>query len=191
MIYKSGDSNFKWAWLDLIGHDPVHPDLSVYKRITGDRNVFVYEEYEMPQYIISAKISNNLPRNMNDILNDDKVNDSEELYALFYSIFRVPGSTLKGGGGNVLRKVIDYCKMRNIHNHYTLSPVPYLKNNFQDIPIESDVIDFLNRKIDPVSKFHIDNGASVGFINYNADPSEIRQNESWCIMVNYCYNKHF
>lgn len=186
MIYKCGDLNFKWAWLDLLGYDPVHPTLTVDKRISGNRTIFVYVENEQPQYIISAKISKTLCRNMNDILSDNE-NESNDTYAMFYSIFRVPGSTVKGGGGLAMKGIIDYCKMRNINKYYTLSPIPFLRKTFEEKPKEKEIIEYLNKGIGPVSKFHLSNGAKVGYINFDADESETRQNESWGVMVNYCY----
>jgi hypothetical protein len=190
MIYKSGDNNFKWAWLDLIGNDPVHPQLPVYKRIIGDRSVFVFIDNEKPQFIISAKISNYLPKSMADILCDNKDVEGDELYATFYSIFRVAGSTMKGGGGAAIKELIDYCKMRNIENQYTLSPIPFLRRNYEEKPTNTEIKSFLIEKdIDPVARFHLGNGACVEHINNNADKSEIREAESWGIMVNYNYTK--
>jgi len=186
MIFKCGDINFKYAWLDYIVQDPVHPSIGAYTRITGTRTVFVYAENDEPQYIVSAKIGSDVSRSIDNILLDDI---SSKETATFYSIFRVPGSTLKGGGGDVLRLIIDYCKLHGIDNFYTLSPIPFLKNNFYEIPNEEYLIEYLETKKGPVERFHLDNSATIANINYNADVSELRMEESWGIMVNYKYEK--
>ena len=42
--------------------------------------------------------------------------------------------------------------------------------------------------LDPVTNFHIRNGAEFYQINWNADPSKKGLNQSFGIMANYLYN---
>ena len=188
MIYKCGDSNFKYAWLDYMVQDPVHPSIGVYRRITGSRTIFVYSEDSEPQFIISARMGSQPARNMREILMDE---NGTKTCATFYSIFRVPGKVSKKGmGGEVLRHVIDYCKLRGTEKFYTLSPIPFLKNEFEEHPKEKDLKQYLETATGPVEKFHLGNGAVIAHINTKADDSELRQDESWGTMVNYNYTKY-
>ena len=107
--------------------------------------------------------------------------------AIFYSIFRVPEHGEKGIGGDVLKNIIDYCKLRGTEEFYTLSPIPKLKNHFQNLPEKKELKEYLETRTGPVERFHLNNGASVHYINFDADSSEIRGNESWGTMVNYKY----
>lgn len=186
MIYKCGDANFKFAWLDYIVQDPVHPTIDVYKRITGSRSVFVYAENNEPQYIVSAKIGSEIARSVKEILTDD--GDAVKEAATFYSIFRVPGSSNKGEGGRILKLIIDYCKLHGVNSFSTLSPIPYLKTKFDCVPEESKLREHLELRLGPVERFHLNNGATIGNINYDADDSALRIEESWGTMVNYKYS---
>lgn len=190
MIYKCGDPNFKYAWLDYLVQDPVQPNVSIQERITGTRTVFVWIEENEPQFLISAKLGSDIPRSMKDILSDDVDPDHKKEFATFYSIFRIPGSAMKGGGGKVIKEVIDYCKLRGTGKFHTLSPIPFLKNAFDAEPSASELASYLETKTGPVEKFHINNGATIAHVNYSADESELRMEESWGIMVNYSYNPH-
>lgn len=188
MIYKYGEPDFKYAWLDLISHDPVHPSISVEKRITGSRTVFVYVEEDVPQFLVCARIGKYLPHTLSEVLSDDMVDvNTRNLYAVFYSIFRLPNSTMKGGGAIAIKEIIEYCKAKKVNRFYTLSPIPFLSNYFSTIPNEQDIRIYLESKTGPVEKFHLGNGATVSTINYLADVNTIRMEESWGIMVNYNY----
>ena len=67
----------------------MHPTISLQKRITGNRTIFVYTDDEgTPQFIICARIGNKLPHNMMEVLNDDDYKSRYDVnYAVFYSIF--------------------------------------------------------------------------------------------------------
>lgn len=185
MIYKCGDPNFKYAWLDYIAQDPVHPTITPYDRIIRDRTVFVYAEGADPQFIVSAKMGESVARSMKEVMSDD-VSGSKRT-ATFYSIFRVPGQGLKGRGGKVLRSIVDYCKLRGTEEFFTLSPIPFLKNEFVNLPKKAELVKYLEKKIGPVERFHLGNGAVVAHVNFDADESDIRQEESWGTMINYQY----
>lgn len=188
MIYKYGDKSFKYAWLDFISNDPIHPTISVETRISGSRTIFVYVEDNQPQFLVCARIGKYLPHTILEVLSDDIVDEhTKNLYAVFYSIFRLPNATMKGGGAIAIKEIIEYCKVKKVNRFYTLSPIPYLKNHFGVAPNEQDVRSYLESKIGPVEKFHLGNGATISTINYYADNSDIRIAESWGIMVNYNY----
>jgi malonyl-CoA decarboxylase len=164
----------------------VHPSITPYQRIIGSRTIFVYAEKDEPQFIVSAKYGAEPSKSVEDIMCCDTnfVKDC----ATFYSIFRVPGQGNKGMGGQVLKNIIDYCKLRGTDCFYTLSPIPYLKETFQAVPKEKELREYLLTKTGPVEKFHLGNGATIENINFKADSSELRMNESFWVMVNYKYN---
>ena len=87
-----------------------------------------------------------------------------------------------------IKEVIEYCKRDNIKRFYTLSPVPYLSEQFKVMPKENEIRLYLESKKGPVEKFHLNNGATISTINYFADNSQKRIDESWGIMVNYNYS---
>ena len=187
MIYKCGDPNFKYAWLDYISQDPVHPSITPYQRIIGSRTVFVSSaDGSEPQFIVSAKFSKNATRTIEEVLCCDDVIEKD--CVIFYSIFRVPGQGEKGMGGKVFRNIIDYCKLRGTDCFYTLSPIPFLKHNFEVLPKEKELRTYLETKTGPVEKFHLGNGATIENINFKADESELRMSESWGTMINYKYH---
>lgn len=186
MILKCGDTNFKYAWLDYISQDPVHPSLNVYKRIIGSRTIFVFTKESNPEFIVSARLGSNIARSMREILLDDPEHSNK--IVTFYSIFRVPEHGQKGTGGDVLKHIIDYCKLRGTEKFYTLSPIPFLKNEFKKVPAKKKLNEYLVSMTGPVERFHLKNGATVANINIKADDSDIRESESWGTMVNYDYN---
>lgn len=191
MILQYGKPGFEERWLDFIKEDPVHPAVSVQKRITGNRTVFVYAKEGEPQFMICARIGNRIPHNMADVLNDDGYNSKYDVtYAIFYSIFRVPGAVLKGAGATAIKELIAYGRSMGIGNFYTLSPAPFLRSHFSSKPDEPAVRQYLETWQGPVARFHLSNGARIHSINFDADFSEQRLNESWGIMVNYDYNNN-
>lgn len=188
MIYKYGDFGFKIAWLDFIQNDPIHPTIPIEKRISGSRTVFVFVEDEIPQFLVCARIGKYLPHTISEVLSNEIVDENEaNLYAVFYSIFRLTTATKKGGGALAIKGIIDDCKQKKIIRFYTLSPTPMLKQHFTSMPNEQEVMSYLESKTGPVEKFHLGNCATVSTINYLADTSITRMNESWGIMVNYNY----
>jgi len=187
MILKCGDSNFKYGWLDLIAQDPVHPGINVYNRIINDRTVFVYAIDNEAHFIISAQLTSKISKTMDEIMKSECDTSIIPTIAIFYSIFRIPGKGIKGTGGQVLKDLIDYCKLRGIKEFYTLSPIPFLTKNIKELPDNKTLYKYLESRTGPVENFHLKNEAQIKNINYNADSSEIRMNESWGIMINYNY----
>jgi hypothetical protein len=190
MILQYGQDGFEENWLEFVKYDPVHATISVQKRITGNRTIFVYaDDHGNPQFMICARIGNKLPHNMMEVLNDDGYRSRYDvIYAVFYSIFRLPQAQLKGAGTRAIKELISICEVQGVRNFFTLSPIPSLKAHFINKPDESIIRKYLEECNGPVSKFHLSNGAKIHSINFDADYSEIRLNESWGIMVNYDYN---
>ena len=105
---------------------------------------------------------------------------------MFYTIFRLPDA-LFGVGQRALGEAVKYFSERGVKNFYTLSPIPSLTKHFDTQPTEEQVREFIVTRKDPVAKFHLGNGAVLHSVNFDADASDIRQTESWGIMVNYKY----
>jgi hypothetical protein len=183
MIIPSNSEKFDPSWLNLIEHDPVHPTVSKNTRAEGTRTVLMYDEGEQHQCMICTKISDDLVRSMKDIFADST---EQGVTAMFYTIFRLPDAIM-GVGQRALAEAVDYFKGKGVQNFYTLSPVPSLRKHFDEVPTEDQVREFIDSRKDPVAKFHLGNGATLHSVNFEADSSEIRQGESWGIMVNYQY----
>ena len=183
MIIPSNSDQFKPEWLDFISHDPVHPTINKETRAVGTRTVLMYDEADQHQCMICTKISDDLVRSMKDIFADSK---QEGLTAMFYTIFRLPDALL-GVGQRALSEAVKHLSAQGVQNFYTLSPIPSLTKNFDAPPDEQQIREFLLSRHDPVARFHLGNGATLHAVNFDADSSEIRQQESWGIMVNYKY----
>lgn len=183
MIIPSNSENFDPKWLDYISHDPVHPTIAKETRAEGTRTVLMYDEGEQHQCMICTKVSDDLVRSMKDIFVDSK---EQGLTAMFYTIFRLPDA-LFGVGQRALGEAVKHFRAQGVENFYTLSPVPSLRKHFAEKPTEEQVREYILTRRDPVAKFHLGNGATLHAVNFDADPSDIRQDESWGIMVNYRY----
>jgi hypothetical protein len=184
-----GTPNFNMKWLDLLRYDPVHPGLSIQNRISGNRTVVFAIDNSVPQFAICIRIGNKLPKNMEEILEDDEwVSKYDINYAVLYSIFKLPSCKLRKVGPLVIKNLLIELKRKRVERVYTLSPISLLSKNFKQQPNEGEVRKYLEQWLGPVEKFHLSNGARIHSINFNGDKSEIRQLESWGIMVNYDYN---
>lgn len=183
MIIPSTSEKFNKEWLDYISHDPVHPTVPKETRAQGDRTVLMYDEGDEHQCMICTKVGDDLVRSMKDIFVDSK---DEGLTAMFYTIFRLPDA-LFGVGQRALGEAVKHFSEQGVKNFYTLSPIPSLSKVFTEKPTEEQVREYIEKRRDPVAKFHLGNGATLHAVNFDADSSEIRQQESWGIMVNYRY----
>ena len=184
MIIPSNSTQFEPSWLDLIEHDPVHPTIDKQTRAQGTRTVLMYDEGNEHQCMICTKISDDLVRSMRDIFSDGVEGG---VTAMFYTIFRLPDAIM-GVGQRALAEAVKYFSDQGVQNFYTLSPVPSLTRHFEQPPSEQQVREFIETRQDPVARFHLGNGATLHSVNFDADPSEIRQQESSGIMVNYRYS---
>jgi len=184
-----GDKDFNADWLELLVNDPIHPSVSIEKRIMGNRTVVIATNEGEPQFIICVRIGNKLPKNMEEILADDEWQSKFDIrYAVFYSIFKLPNAILKKTGSEIMKELVLLLKTKGIERFYTLSPIPFLSNHFTKKPSEGEVRRYLEQWLGPVEKFHLSNGARIHQICLNGDTSEQRLKESWGIMVNYDYN---
>ena len=95
---------------------------------------------------------------------------------------------MKGAGTLAIKDLIEHCRKLGIKNFFTLSPIPLMKTHLKSKPDESIVRQYLESWEGSVARFHLSNGAKIHSINFDADYSELRLNESWGIMVNYDYN---
>ena len=184
MIIPSNSEKFNRSWLDLISHDPVHPTVDKDARAVGTRTVLMYEEEDKNQCMICTRVGNDLVRSMKDIFVDSQ---EEGLTAMFYTIFRLPDA-LMGVGARALKEAVEHFSAQGVKNFYTLSPIPSLRKRFSEKPTEEEIRAYLETRKDPVARFHLGNGATLHAVNFDADTSDIRQQESWGIMVNYRYS---
>lgn len=197
MIVEYGSTNFKALWLEWLKEDPIHPQIPVHIRISGSRNVVAMIEADIPEVLICIKFGDKLPQNMEFILNDDEEGQASNIeevalsnkftYVIFYSIFKLKHSTLKHAGALAIKEAKEYYHNLGLKRFFTLSPIPTLTKDFTSIPTERIIKRYLEKGTNPVAKFHLQNGAKIHAINYDADMSELRKKESWGVMVNYDY----
>ena len=133
--------------------------------------------------LVCAKLSDHMNRSINDILSPSQQN----LVAMFYTVFRLPGAAA-GVGVDIIQEALRYCRGEGINQLYTLSPVPSLRKYFNDVPTEEQIREFIETRKDPVARFHLGNGARLQSVNFDADRSSKRLEESWGSMVNYNYS---
>ena len=141
-------------------------------------------------------------------------NDRLILVAIFYSISNCHNGLLGISFGNFLiKKVANNLKreLPDLNQFMTLSPLPgFMKwmeeyspisferisdNNCSDEELTKNAIKYLTHSErvdgmpnDPVSRFHIGNGASLERINLKADMSEKGMTQSYGVMANYLYD---
>ncbi len=192
MVIEYGTPDFKKEWLDYVEQDPVHPAIRLEDRIKGTRTILAYVETlgAEPQAMVCIKLGDKLPQNMEFIMSDDdatEVVDDNYMFAIFYSIFRLEHSSLKGAGAITIKEAKQYYRNNGIKRFFTLSPIPSLRKDFKYIPAERAIKKYLNEGSNAVAKFHLSNGAKIHGIHYNTDMSPQRVFESWGIMVNYDY----
>ncbi|KAN0023938.1 hypothetical protein ACTFIV_008329 [Dictyostelium citrinum] len=137
--------------------------------------------------------------------------------AIFYSISSLHKGLGGVNLGHILiTKAVEYIRLDKpeIKNYCTLSPLPrfrkyLLKNHPKFVEhikdrasleefkpqLQSLALNYIfkekskpNRVFDPVCNFHLKNGASVYRLNWDADESEKRIDESYGIMINYLYD---
>jgi hypothetical protein len=108
----------------------------------------------------------------------------------FYSIFRTTESPAEVGANRLIFGAAKYISESrpSVRVYQTLSPIPSLnKSGFAHEP--DHVMEYIQQRKDSVSKFHLNNGAKVYKICYNADSAINRIDESSGIMVNYDYSE--
>lgn len=104
-------------------------------------------------------------------------------------------------GGPIESDLRDVSDDPNAVRLYTMSPVPALSSSVRGLAISSpyDAVakkdkliqatkSLIAAQADPVAKFHLGNGAVLHRVNWMADSTPIRMEQSFGIMVNYDYN---
>jgi len=183
MLLGLDDLRFNQEWLDLLKNDPVHPDIPIHDRLIDGRTVFAFAPEGTPVAMVCAKLSDHINKSMTDILSPSQ----QKMVAMFYTVFRLPGAA-GSVGADIINQAIAYCKSQGVNQLYTLSPIPSLRKNFVEIPTEDEIREYIQARKDPVARFHLGNGARLAGVNFAADSSPKRLEESWGIMVNYDYS---
>ena len=192
MIISNVQPEFKTNWAELLRLDPVHPvdeKKDLLRRLGSDRLIYTMVYDDQPVAMLQVALTTTAPLTATELWNKKETEDSF-LYAVFYSIFRLPGadnakgnvSELIFGAANDLRK-----RYPSIGKFITLSPIPSLRKNFAKKPDIDHVQEYIVAKKDPVARFHIKNGALPWAVRPRADLSKLRRNESWGWMVSYDY----
>ena len=184
-------------FLGYLYQDPVHGIRSgcgLSRRCRFDRDIFFMCEGPDPAAVLCVAYTIGLPNHINQILDDDTpvIIRGEATHAIFYSVFRTNISTeSRNLGADLVLAAAEIIRKKNPHitNFVTMSPIPNLRKYFADIPVIDSVIHFLEEMLDPVAKFHINNGARIMRVIADADASDLRQNQSWGFMVNYDYTE--
>jgi malonyl-CoA decarboxylase len=192
MIISNLQPEFNTHWAELIKHDPVHPideKKNLVRRFGNDRIIYVMTDNDRPVAILQVALTASAPMTAKSLWNKKEQTDPF-LYAVFYSVFRLPDSeSVKGG----VRELI-YGAAEDLRNRFptlgkfiTLSPIPSLRSKFNKQPGIEEIQEFLVAKKDPVARFHISNGASPWAVRRRADLSDLRKQESWGWMASYDY----
>lgn len=184
-------------YLAYIYQDPVHDitDLRpLSRRLQADRDVFFRVEGDLPIAVLCVAYTRGLPDVIDDVLCSwaELVPDAYATHAIFYSVFRTDVETKSKNVGADL--VLEAARMiqekkPNIKHYTTMSPIPKLSVAFPVKPDPAQVREFVEGKLDPVARFHIDNGARAFRVISDADTSRKRQSQSWGYMANYDYTE--
>lgn len=191
MLIRSNHSDFDRDLLENLKFDPVHPATAWNERRTSieDREIYFQIEDNYPTYVLCVAFTATLPDTMDQIFYSTPASDNHK-FAIFYSVFKTPHiESPKRGSGWLILSAAAYIKeaFPTVEHFMTMSPIPSLTKVFDEKPSNDEVNKYLQSRKDPVSRFHLRNGASFFRVVRNADTSDIRQAQSWGIMANYDY----
>jgi malonyl-CoA decarboxylase len=192
MIISNLQPEFNTEWAELLKHDPVHPvdkTKSLLRRFSSDRIIYTMTDANKPAAMLQVALTTSAPMTAKELWNK-KEQTEPFLYAVFYSVFRLPNNeAIKGGVRELIFGAAEDLKHRfpTIGKFITLSPIPSLRSKFTKNPSIEDVQEFIVAKKDPVARFHITNGALPWAVRRRADLSDLRKNESWGWMASYDY----
>ena len=169
-----------------------------------------------PLIFVEVALTTGLPESIQSIikLERDEIDIEDANTAIFYSISNCHNGLLGISFGNFLiKKVASNLKreLPDLNQFMTLSPLPgFMKwmeeyspisfercseKNCGDEELMKNAVKYLTKSErndgmpnDPVSRFHIGNGASLEKINLNADTSEKGMMQSFGVMANYLYD---
>lgn len=189
------DPDFKSDWLEYIKQDPVHDYIErpIDSRVREDKNIFFLVSNGEVAGVLCVAFTKAIPGHINAIfdLSQPLVSLQEATHAIFYSVFRTDVATeIKNVGAELIQAAGAWIcdNLPSVTNFVTMSPIPSLRNHFSAPPDRTDhVLELLQKRKDPVARFHLANGAKVLQVLADADNSVKRQEQSWGYMVNYRY----
>ena len=169
-----------------------------------------------PLIFVEVALTTGIPKSIQKIINLDRqeIEIEDANTAIFYSISNCHNGLLGISFGNFLIKQVASNLKRelpDLNQFMTLSPLPgFMKwmeeyspisferctdKNCSEDELTKNAIKYLTHSErddgmpnDPVSRFHIGNGASLERINLNADTSEKGMTQSYGVMANYSYD---
>ena len=169
-----------------------------------------------PLIFVEVALTTGIPKSIQKIINLDRqeIEIEDANTAIFYSISNCHNGLLGISFGNFLIKQVASNLKRelpDLNQFMTLSPLPgFMKwmeeyspisferctdRNCSEDELTKNAIKYLTHSErddgmpnDPVSRFHIGNGASLERINLNADTSEKGMTQSYGVMANYLYD---
>ncbi len=178
----------------------------------SDRRCFAFFHLSMPDeplIFVEVALTTEVADSIQSVLADGRepIEASDATTAVFYSISNCQVGLTNISFGNFLIKQVarDLAKeLPNLSNFVTLSPIPALKKWLGENSIEVNSKDpdevrdlamhyLVNAKrddgwpYDPVSRFHLGNGAVIHAVHANADTSKKGFQQSAGAMVNYRY----
>jgi malonyl-CoA decarboxylase len=178
-----------------------------------DRRCFAFFHPAMPDeplIFVEVALTKGTPNSVQNILREDRVAISADSAdtAAFYSISNCQSGLAGISFGNSLIKTVVQHLLRElpqINNFVTLSPIPGMMKWLNSIGYADKVVDaesqirlaahyLLNVKhkngqpLDPVARFHLNNGALIDAVHANADTSAKGMAQSCGVMVNYLYD---
>ena len=192
MILSNLQPEFQTEWIELLRADPVHPvdeKKDLLRRLGSDRIIYTMLDQGVPAAMLQVALTINAPLTAKELW-DKKEQDGPFNYAVFYSVFRLPGADgVKGGVKDLIFGAANDLQHRypELVKFITLSPIPSLRKSLKRKPGIEEVQQFIIDKKDPVARFHMSNGALPWAIRPSADFSKLRRNESWGIMASYDY----
>ena len=169
-----------------------------------------------PLIFVEVALTTGIPKTIQKIINLDRqeIEIEDANTAIFYSISNCHNGLLGISFGNFLIKQVASNLKRELpglNQFTTFSPLPgFMKwmeeyspisferctdKNCSEDELTKNAIKYLTHSVrddgmpnDPVSRFHIGNGASLERINLNADTSEKGMTQSYGVMANYLYD---
>ncbi len=169
-----------------------------------------------PLIFVEVALTTGIPKSIQKIINLDRqeIEIEDANTAIFYSISNCHNGLLGISFGNFLIKQVASNLKRelpDLNQFMTFSPLPgFMKwmeeyspisferctdKNCSEDELTKNAIKYLTHSErddgmpnDPVSRFHIGNGASLERINLNADTSEKGMTQSYGVMANYLYD---
>ena len=169
-----------------------------------------------PLIFVEVALTTGIPKSIQKIINLDRqeIEIEDANTAIFYSISNCHNGLLGISFGNFLIKQVASNLKRelpDLNQFMTLSPLPgFMKwmeeyspisferctdKNCSEDELTKNAIKYLTHSErddgmpnDPVSRFHIGNGASLERINLNADTSKKGMTQSYGVMANYLYD---